>query len=866
MLSNKEEKYTIRVIELIKDAYSVGLNVNDMPADDDAYACLGHFDVMRVRKIEYSKINTVFSAIAAESWAKGNEDYYSRCVYPLYVFRENKYSKEEELFWSEKTPFMFVSRVHFESSCENRKSDDALMQIIERIFGKTASKGGVGRIGDLDTEINGYPVYCLFGKTLELGDTTVILKSCCLNACLKIIKGLLENEIVGDIYSYCGLDRELFKENYGGFYKNSQAIAGINTKLPKASMRFSVHSSKVADLFFDKLGLKDNVFFVTGTADALVDISGAPAGVLIRILRILYEKLTEGEAAYTAANAFDDIVTRIGINAAGTDDGAKDPKKVLEEDGKRPNDNEALLVRVREIEDKLRDNAFDWQLAFSSQIRMLLTMKSNCVMDDLSLLIWPSAKAFIDRLYYLVTTEYEGLTEEQLENTRLFLNSWMSLANDIFHLESQLMQNPKLQSPRVYVPAALLAFYMAFLKRLDLMLKQIDIQATQDASKISYEPLIVHDIGLRANTLCVHDPADDWSRDYNESCALLVTLPVSLMFHPERVTVILCHEYLHYSGETGRQREDRLHRIILSCAGIIMNMWHLDERTDLCIPEENLRRIRGRLEYEIEKRIRGSGLNTGMYIQRLQRNLPLVLKGIYMDWGLQSKIIVENIPPETLQTEMVNYLQKFTPVNQYNSCVILENKIYNLLHLYRESYADLAAIICLKLTEETYFRTIIEPEYEIRNKYRSGTDKDAQLNMLCLQAALVCCVEWGPSRKGMETDSPWKMKIAGYIEQIENQKDISSEIPPSVEVFSPQYEYQPLKAYLENCRRILDEELNKGNEIEPLREEFRKMYQLASESDVRPSSFRQDIDWYHKRVFKDIDNIAKGVREGGVKS
>lgn len=855
-----KENVTIRVVDLIKGSYEDGLNVKLMPDNEDVYACMGHFDVMRVRLLDTSG-DTVFETIARDPWNKDDHERYLRCEYPLYILHDQNDRQKEQEFWAAKYPCMLVSRVHFEGSEEEVIAKDVLTQIITDKFGSSAV-APEDNIGDLSVKMDdGFEVHCLFGQTLELGDTSVILKSCSLNACLAIVKCLLGSKEIGDIYSYCGLHRNLFGDVIEGFKDEGQVQAGLNIQLPHASMRFSVRSSKIANEFWKRMGIDKDMHFVIGTADALVDLSQITLLKLVGMLGKLYDTISiqddeqEGQSVnVTASAAFDDVITRVGISVDTSFSKAKRPQDVIKDQKMLNEANEIIIEQVQEIVSKLQRYGFDWLVALSSQIRMLLTMQNNCVMDDLSLLIWPSAKAFVDRLQYVVNNNSGKLTGNQIDDIQWFLDGWMKLSNDIFHLESQLMQNPKLQAPRVYVPATLLAFYMAFLKKLDMLLKQIDKQAGSKKPDVSYVPLIVHDIGLRANTLCIHDPADDVAGGYQGKCALLVTIPVSLMFKPEMVIAILGHEYLHYSGEAGRLREDRLQSILSSCAGFIMNKWHLDGRSDICISFQNFDYVINRLEKEIKRRLDDRDPHAGMYIRKLTQHMTDIINDIYLDWDLQSELLIKSVGTSELQSGLVEYLRCFTPDQQYESVDTTSPFLSNLLHLYKESYADMAAVQCLGLDEAVYLENIILPEYDIREKYQSGEDMRIQLDYLCLQAALVCSVIWGKLPYSTWNGLKCGKKIACFVAQINEEVDIVSRENNEETLVYPQYEYLPLKKYLTKCAKVFEDGLKRDGHISVISSELKGMYKKASDRMSDPSNFRHDIYWYHQSVKQEIGN------------
>lgn len=178
-------------------------------------------------------------------------------------------------------------------------------------------------------------------------------------------------------------------------------------------------------------------------------------------------------------------------------------------------------------------------------------MMGNCITDDLSILIWPSVKALIDRLSYLFA-QSSKIGRKQESEISEFLNCWDILENDVSRMEGELSQKPELLSSRYYIPATLLAFYMSLLHKYNEFLLAANGETGQ-----SYIPLITYNVEPRASTHCILDPStDDPNKEvYQKVTPLLVSLPVSMLYSPLETVIVLCHEMSHYtepSQDTGR--------------------------------------------------------------------------------------------------------------------------------------------------------------------------------------------------------------------------------------------------------------------------------------------------------------------------
>ena len=617
-------KMDIRVIDLIKASKGTKLknySANTTDSEENTYICLGHFDIIEIRALndfrkqtENQAEPTVFTRIWEDFKSKWATVKLEQHIYPLYLLRD-KNTTQTQSFWKLKSPCIIVSRVHFDKLNLEVSYQETLISALKNGDQENPDPS----IGDVELQFEQGTVYCALYKTLELGDTVVIIKGNSLNACLEAPQRLMKCDGVGDVYSYCGIHHKLFlldelsdiPEDY--FQDNKATVEdALQQPIPYVSMRFSIHSAFYATQFWKILKVRDKemldqVYFVTGTADALVEYSETEHNSLstkrvIEIIRALDQEqevpkpgATEPEV-FTRYDAFSDIITRIGSPFVENPDAKKLEKNVHDEHGQtdilehftniQNNIQEEIARRLeaapKESIPHISKDSFDWLLAQAAQIRMLLTLINNCVLDDLSLLIWPGAKAFLEILDHVIKEKQGNLSLEQIGDIERFLQGWSTLTNDILHLESQLVQNPKLQSPRVYIPASLLLYYMALLDQFGEMLLAMNAPEEKSLPQKHFYPLIAHNIGLRPSTLNVLDPCLWNDEEYAGPRPLLVSIPVSLMYNPEEVVAVLCHEYAHDAAEACRSRDTRYRCIVHAAAGLLWHLWNLDGRNTDC--------------------------------------------------------------------------------------------------------------------------------------------------------------------------------------------------------------------------------------------------------------------------------------------
>ena len=878
----------IRVIDLVK--VSDGEKLYSIPpggstVNAESYICLGHFDNIEIRCLPHPRQSEqFFSEIWGDFCDQPHVTNSKRHIYPLYILHEDLGERMEN-FWKHRFPCVVVSRVH--GAMLQDTNEELLSSIIMR---NTRVYTGKNAFGDLTVMPNGKDiVHCAFYHTLELGDIAVVIKGDSLNACLQIPRILMKDRSIGDVYSYCGLHQALFVYNNTpqqltdfANYMNGKTQEGLTQTIPYISMRFSVRGADFANQLWDILEIKSRVHFVTGTADALIEYrdideenSKTALDIVDMIVQLdsIHRDRNSTDRWFSRYDAFNDIITRVGIPFANALTQTQ-PSHLLDIE-----DQNALLTKIEDIRDvictqNVCSNGYydhDWMIALSAQTRLLLTLMNNCVMDDLSLLIWPGAKAFIDRIWDMIVNKQIVLDVSQIEEIEVFLNGWSTLSNDIIHLESQLVQNPKLQNPRVYIPTSLLVFYMAFLNKIGNVLMIMDESEAQNGatestiSRRHYYPLIAHNIGKRTSTICILDPSKVNDDLYQGACPLLVSLPVSLMYSPEEIAVVLCHEYAHYAGDTVRLRTERFKRLLYTSAGLLLNMWHLDSSAPpiITIPllQEHEVDYITLIANEAENAINSVDPQAFKYIHKLRAILPTVIANFFADRDLMGKVLHEYCDRNVLNKRFPQYMEQFTSQNQVKSIKTIHTHLDDILILYHECYADIVAGIFLSLDRNAFLNSIFRREVLIVSK---KNELDDRLKRLAFQAALDCvALGWDDLNLVSEREETsarertqynhnyeqWKQQVNTFIDCMRKNGHIHFDAGEDKIglLFAIPEMYSPLLAYLQRCAIALKKTIENQPVINARIQELKKMYNMIS-NDFRLTEFRAVINQYQNEV------------------
>lgn len=849
-----------------------GKLLND--AVEDSYICLGHFDVIKVAKLRPANDETIFDIINnachnnCESTDIGGrlDDKNSNYEYPLYVINDD-FSEKINNFWEEKLAYFAVSRVHCSEVNETPQKD--VLKMVKQLEKEYPCTSSDKNVGEVTLKIKNQLVHCVIYNTLELGDVSVITKSSSLVSCLTFLKELLQFENVGDVYSYCGIHKDLISDRITSTQKEliqiegsdkKETLAFADEKVPFISIRFSVRSIRYAESILEKLNLWDKVFYITGTADAILQMNDTAAEDIINVFKKLINETFEFKDGDISKNisifeAFDDIITRIGLEFGDISKRSKKPWEIAEKNLNFSKETDDFL---KEIRVHVSDKNPAWLHVLLIQYNTLKTMLRNCVMDDLSLLIWPSVSAFVQRLSCLcVDSERQDIVKSNsrfFSDIKVFLNGWSVLADDIAHLESQLTQNPELQAARYYIPSTLLSVYMAFLDKFNQALKGIN----SDNEYVEYVPLISHDIGNRISTICILDPSN-YSKKYSGKCPLLVSLPVSMMYRPFETIVSLCHEISHYSGEESRLRERRLQGIVNSSAGLLSIAWKLDGRVYPLKVEttEVIENVSQKMMKLYEDVVPAS--YDKLYISTIQKILPPILSEIVINTEWQMRFFYANIKGAEDAKVFMQYASNYVPKRQYDILNKLHSRLQNLLLLYRECYADLVAVISLQLTKEEYFYGMFYREFEmVHSGIERKEDDQLKLQLLQLRCALVLSTfpenYFTQSRSGVALDGhsldrykDWNKTVECFINSFSTKKEIyysNSESSKKILVYP--CEYLHLKDYLQECRNVIEKNEQNREENGNIKKELREILNLVSNKNTSMEALSEINNKYRK--------------------
>lgn len=772
--SNADPVYDVRVIRLVKSTQK-----NDLAwfynRQGNCNICLGHFDVMWTETLSQG-LHDPLGAIQSDSnipWGLGcrgvddqdeipglGEENFS---YPLYILRqhsaENFQKSVDSLdkFWEKKTTYTVVTRFH----CDTMEESDPFSELLVLRLGMnrntdsgvSLSAGKVDGIGDIRVQVQ-FPgekqsvetaVWVTFYDSLELGDIVGIAKGDSIAAILEVQRHLYESKWVSDAYTYCGIHKEYFQVDDNAFTQMLERDKQLLdcAHISYISTRFSVNHVMEAENYLNKIdeisGIRSDArFFVTGTADLIIDWSDRSETDFLKIMRCL---VLSGSTMYSA---FNDIITRVGLAHTTPIESRTTPPKKM--------DFACVVPQYHNVLNLLNDpnQRYTWAYQLLKLLGTLHTMYGNCVMDDLSALLVPGVSALLDRIWHLHS---KGDWKDEYDREIFeFLDCWALLTNDISHLESQLVQHPELSPVRYFIPAMVLQYEQRCVRDCAKLLQLLDTEAGGQTGYI-FAPILIPSTGENTSTRCILDPWHD--TQYGEAAPLRILLPISKLYQPWKIAHILCHEVAHYCGSLVRCRGERLDCLIRSAAIYLLQLM------DSCISFRHGANLKGKRRFleQVEENIRRNYLNATEsghdYLSCVRENLPWAVWSVCEDpqiWDSYLDMYILNLPAEM----QLQYASKLDGIG-INMAAGLRQYCDDhiagcLIPICKECYADIVMILLLDCSFPDYYACVFQDEYD---RLSSKVAKPEDLNTLELyqqhidRLALVSLVISGDSLKGV---------------------------------------------------------------------------------------------------------------------
>lgn len=740
-IEKKAISYDVRAVRLIKSVHGgpVCLTGN---AD---FISLGHFDLLHVDhlrvppasesdqdegilKFQSSKKNPL--ALIQSDRRSGREielvdgiDSVNQ-VYTLYILRqlEEDNLPSVRLFWDREDTYMVVTRIHcqYPKGRQKRRLTQILIDHCRcsqpnpyRV--KFRSQDGevmvMSSAVDSNKEGDLEPVYCLFYDSLELGDCVSVMKSKSVAAIMEVVQYLSGESTVRDTYTYCGIRRSLLLSNDESVLANA---VHPKAKLSHMTTRFSIRNASAANDYISCLtngdeNRADNAY-ITGTADQILCWHDTSEANLIRIAKAMVQK------EEWAHDCFNDVITRIGIKPIKEDMPSGELQEVKGCSSSAENNTKESLCSValkKYLHSRHKEaDAPSWIYSLLKLIGTLESMQDNYIMDDLAAFITPGVKALLARMEYLLKNAPSGKLTPNFDRDILgFLHDWSDLMHDLSQLESQLTQHPELMPVRYYIPVTLLQFELRFMEHCGKMLQE---KAT-DCRR--FVPMLVPSGERDLYTVAPLDPGQDSQDSYSGESPLIVYIPIQDLYDPWNCSLRMAHEIAHYVGNMTRKRHLRTDALCKCLSHFIARRW--DHYFRIYAPLEGKESQQKLAIQDLTKRIQQC---VDTFLSEKEAYLDLTARAL-ADAAHQIASNIKNqdlylatVDPEYFQRYVGSYAnQKYANIQQSfrpaltRSC---EKHIKALRHFSSECYADIAMILLLDCSFDSYYNCIYWDEFD----------------------------------------------------------------------------------------------------------------------------------------------------------
>ena len=711
---------------------------------------------------------------------------------------------------------------------------------------------------ELETDNGKNHVHCALYDSLELGDVVAVLKGESLRTILQIQRWLYESRYVNDAYSYCGIRHSILRYPT---IPTKQLDRIPNTDIDYVETRFSVRSTDIAwELCQESM---NKGYFVTGSSDALVHYQNITERALLQNIC----KLIHDVRLYDAFNA---VITRVGLESRqpSRDDKEKKVEPVYKE-------IELPTELINWLSNKYKQSTHPEGEIYAHSLEKLVSslnaMHSNSVTDDLSSLMYDGIEALLEQLTY--NKEHNYWYESLGETLQEFLDQWSSTTNEILHLESQLFQHPELIPVRFYIPAMILQFQQLIVKKAMGVVRKID-----NSPMAEYIPIMLPKSQNSTLTKAILDPKE--LKDYRGKSPLCIYIPIHMLYHPYRISVILCHEIAHYCGHSIRNRSKR-NEILKKCMSyyvsvrMIIEMGLMSDGASAEEMSENeliLSKIflcADQMEYYLNHLMTENVKNSYLedVIRAYEENIgtvitdPQVLNDLIrtLQRG-QSAAAQQRICDRIVMEGYTAYANLV--------CNCQEHMKYCLDTLLRECFADVVMVLLSNCSFDDYYRCMFHDEYEnLENKqYAQHEDKKAIQERFYethtdRMALVACCINsirphWCNKEADNRTNLLWKRityeKMDAWNESV-GQKG-SASMWKKVYASSEHSAYALLGHeakwildYLNECAKSIDEklcDLTNKKSVEELRNQIQlmksgqmdwnKLQKQLREQNVRP--------------------------------
>lgn len=420
-----------------------------------------------------------------------------------------------------------------------------------------------------------------------------------------------------------------------------------------------------------------------------------------------------------------------------------------------------------------------------------------------------------------------------------YINGIMSVVNGALHTDRMFFQAPGFNAVLYDIPAKLLAFYTAFVKKMSDILN--------DNEKKEFAYLLCPDLYLKIVLIKLFDNVNA----YPTKRLLKGSIPVKSIFEPKKLMVELAHEVAHCVGDETRMRETRFYYSIVMFSDTLVyylfSVEELDERRAMLAlfsgteKEMKIERFKKNVSEHIGEMLYKKFCNNKTEkdeFEYYQVKTKSFFEGAIKEIIDSPDNLLGYIEEEYLKIfrdgrqnliEEVQNIYTLTRIMRRNLSVFLldrhlTNMIEGIHSLTNESYADLIMYKILGLSGKEYIHLFYDANRELLQEnniaflYANATGE----RILSVLEAL------GENIKEMRVNDD-DLLYMDYLEKLKGFKARENELR-NKNIFFPKSVILDNKCYLISCLKKIQER-NLDKKFEPIR----LLYKKVTDQDIYSS-------------------------------
>lgn len=641
------------------------------PGNAPLWIALGYLDTLQIYPLSSGETHWLERAYQnnVQETMRNDGRFY---LHPIHVSRVPSEDESETDFLSVPSPYLFVTLL--QGKPFHQKPEDLRVRVKEYLRLK---------LGDQSQTAS--PLYFRIYHSITLSDLVVLWKCSSIRVILDAVQCLYCAPMVGDLHTIPTILADSIREK-------EDAPRIEKEELPLTMGRYVVRSAGLASSFFAKFPLPgDQPLFTTG----IEDLTWAQKHwTTLELRRLLCSRLEDKEYREQFQQAFLCCETHLGtsMQPAASEHRAESP---LTQRCQHLMWDFQKLVKTRNWGGDLDT---PWLKTTGELLNALLDLSRNTVADGFCYLMLDAVSLFCSKLK---DEECRVMSSQRLQGVMRFLRGWESLMDKVLRTDGRFSQQPGFSPALCDIPSSLLEFYLAFTTQAG----QVMQIGSEPSRKFSL--MLAPKLCRRIKVEKVFDEEPPCDR------LLYVDIPIAMLYQPFQVLCHLTHEISHFSGDDWRLRRLRSQKYLAICArelGAELMMVQPETlsqiQQDLSTPELQ------RLEY-LDTLERETIRHTGRLLLDatvVQNWMDLEFRRYVPEhWGgpLQCQLKLQ---------EIKSAIHRRSKKPQALFYQVMEDFKY----LFKECYADEAAIFTLELSPEEYLWLNSREDQLFERSYEKG--------------------------------------------------------------------------------------------------------------------------------------------------